>query len=190
MTPAVATPAAEATPLRPSDDLMIPAIAADGSLYPVGKLEAHRLRIHHLAVSVFVFSGDDLLIQQRAAGKYHCAGAWANSCCSHPNWGEDTAQAANRRLWEELGVRGLNLEATAVIDYAADVSDGLHEHERVHVYRAVADRQTLQVLADPAEVSQTRWVNWRDLQRQAARDPAAFAPWFRIYLKRWAELGF
>jgi isopentenyl-diphosphate Delta-isomerase len=172
------------------DPALIPAIAADGSLYPIEKMQAHRLGTHHLAVSVFVFSGDDLLIQQRAAGKYHCAGAWANTCCSHPHWGEAPARAAERRLAEELGLQGLALDHTAVIDYAADVSDGLRECERVHVFRASADRDSLRFRPDPGEVSQTRWADWRDLRSEARATPAVFAPWFRIYLERWSELGF
>jgi hypothetical protein len=52
----------------------IPAIDADGSLYPIDKMAAHRLGQKHLAVSVFVFCGERLLIQKRAAGKYHCGG--------------------------------------------------------------------------------------------------------------------
>ena len=58
----------------------------------------------HLAISVFVFSGTKLLIQQRAAGKYHCPGRWANTCCGHPLPGESVTEAANRRLGEEVGV--------------------------------------------------------------------------------------
>ena len=41
----------------------------DGRLVPVDKLEVHRLGLRHLAVSVFVTIGDEVLIQRRAAGK-------------------------------------------------------------------------------------------------------------------------
>lgn len=37
--------------------LIIPGIAADGSVYPIEKLEAHRTKVLHLAISVFVFRG-------------------------------------------------------------------------------------------------------------------------------------
>ena len=80
------------------DQITIPAIAADESLYPIEKIEAHRLGVLHQAVSIFVFCGADLLVQRRAAGKYHCGGLWANSCCSHPHWGETLQDCAERRL--------------------------------------------------------------------------------------------
>ena len=69
-------------------EIIIPAIAEDGTLYPVEKMAAHRAGQQHLAISVFVFSQNRLLLQQRAASKYHCPGKWANTCCTHPHWGE------------------------------------------------------------------------------------------------------
>jgi isopentenyl-diphosphate delta-isomerase len=172
------------------DAIVISAIAADGSVYPIEKMAAHRGGgVRHLAVSVFVFDGDALLIQRRAAGKYHSAGQWANACCSHPHWNETPADAAARRLQEELGV-ALPLTPTAVLDYDADVSDDLREVERVHVFRADADSKMLRIAADPQEVSETRWADVAALRAEARANPDRFAAWFRIYLERWAELGF
>jgi isopentenyl-diphosphate Delta-isomerase len=165
----------------------IPAIGPDGQLFPIEKLAAHRDGQFHLAISVFVFCGPNLLIQQRAAGKYHCAGQWANSCCSHPHWGEAIEGAAARRLREELGL-ALPLTDVGLIDYAADVGDGLIEHERVHVFRGEWARGA-NLAPDPIEVSATRWETPAALAVEAAINPDAFAPWFRIYLRRWSELG-
>jgi isopentenyl-diphosphate delta-isomerase len=167
---------------------LIAAIAADGSLYPIEKLEAHRRGARHLAVSVFVMDGDALLLQRRAAGKYHCAGLWANSCCSHPAWGETPAAGASRRLYEELGVV-LPLRACGVLEYEAQVTDGLTESERVHVFHAKADARALRLEVDPTEVSETRWAEVAELRREANVGEDRFAPWFRIYLDRWDELG-
>ncbi|MDX2233902.1 MAG: NUDIX domain-containing protein [Hyphomonadaceae bacterium] len=171
-----------------ADEIVIPGIAADGSLYPIEKIAAHRAGALHLAVSVFVFSGDRLLVQRRAAGKYHCAGLWANTCCTHPHWDEPPALSAARRLHEELGL-ALTLTHTGIIDYEADVSGDMRECERVHVYRGVADARRLAVTPDPAEVSETRWATVDELRVDALARPEAYAPWFRIYLERWSELG-
>ena len=102
-------------------------------------MQAHRSGQLHLAVSVFLFCGDEMLIQRRAIGKYHCGGLWANSCCTHPHWGETLAAAARRRMWEELGV-WLRLSAGATLTYRARVGKGLIEHERVQLFRAEADK--------------------------------------------------
>ncbi|MER2472719.1 isopentenyl-diphosphate Delta-isomerase [Photorhabdus laumondii] len=58
----------------------------------------------HRAFSIFVFDNKgNLLLQKRAATKYHSAGLWTNSCCGHPRFGEALEAAANRRLGEEMG---------------------------------------------------------------------------------------
>jgi isopentenyl-diphosphate delta-isomerase len=168
--------------------LVIPAIAPDGSLFPIGKMEAHRQGQQHLAVSVFVFAGDKLLIQQRADGKYHCGGQWANTCCSHPHWGETPADCANRRLGEEVGL-ALPLAFRSIVEYQADVGTGLIENERVHVFRGELDETADVSGFDPAEVQAVRWVHPRDLMREADMKPGLFTPWLRIYLQRWSELG-
>lgn len=170
------------------DTLPIPAIGADGALFPIGKLEAHRLGQLHLAVSVFVFCGDRLLIQRRAAGKYHCGGMWANSCCTHPYWGEDPAACAQRRLRQEVGLV-LPLEHRAVVDYRADVTDGLIENERVHVFEGWMAETRIDMPIDPEEVAELRWIDRNALRAAIAADPESFTPWLRIYLDRWRELA-
>jgi isopentenyl-diphosphate delta-isomerase len=171
-------------------EITIPAIAADGTLFPVEKMAAHREALLHLAISAFVFDGDRLLIQRRALTKYHCGGMWANTVCTHPHWGEAPAACAARRLREELGVTGVALAFTGVSDYRADVGGGLVEHERVHMFRGEADSATLTVAPDPEEVAETRWVAPAALRREMAERPEAFTPWFRIYVARWPDFAF
>ena len=43
----------------------------EGNLEPIEKLEVHRRGLKHKAISIFVFCGGKLLIQQRASNKYH-----------------------------------------------------------------------------------------------------------------------
>lgn len=168
--------------------LVVPAIGPDGRLFPAGKLDVHRTGQQHLAVSVFVFCGDHLLIQRRAAGKYHCAGMWANTCCTHPHWQETPAACASRRLREEVGMT-LPLQARAVVEYCADVTNGLVENERVHVFEGAAKDMTVPTGFDRDEVAALRWVDRPTLRDEVAAAPHAFTPWLRIYLDRWTELG-
>lgn len=167
--------------------IMIPGIAADGSLYPIEKLAAHRAGRLHVAISAFVFSDGELLIQRRADGKYHCAGQWANTCCTHPHWGETVESAAVRRLSEELGFT-LPLRKARTVEYRAVVGEGLIEHERVQMFVGKADRARLKIEPDPAEVSATRWASPEVLRREMAQTPEIFTPWFRIYLDQFPDL--
>ncbi|EDQ32684.1 isopentenyl-diphosphate delta-isomerase, type 1 [Hoeflea phototrophica DFL-43] len=167
--------------------IIIPAIAEDGSLYPVEKLKAHEDGLFHLAISIFVFDGEHLLIQKRAASKYHCGGLWANTCCSHPYWDEPSDSCARRRLNEELGFN-VPLSRRRVVEYSADVGGGLHEHEKVTMYVGSADRATLEVKPNPLEVDEVRWVTPADLATEIAEHPERFTPWFRIYAERYPDL--
>lgn len=170
-------------------DGKIPAIGADGDLFAIEKMQAHRSGQLHLAVSVFIFSGEEMLIQRRAASKYHCPGLWANSCCTHPHWHESLAAAARRRTREELGV-SLRLRSCGTLTYRAAVGGDLIEHEQVQLYEAQTAKSHLRLAPDPAEVMETGWVTRPAVLAAMAVRPQDYAPWFRIYLHRWDELGF
>ncbi|SEM60115.1 isopentenyl-diphosphate delta-isomerase [Loktanella fryxellensis] len=161
----------------------------DGTLTPVDKLDAHRRGLRHKAVSVFVMRGDAVLIQQRAMGKYHTPGLWANTCCTHPHWDEDPAVCATRRLREELGITGLPLTHRDRIEYRASVGNGLIEHEVVEVFVAQA-ADDLTISPDLTEVMATRWVDVAQLMREARETPDTFTPWLRIYLAEHADAIF
>jgi isopentenyl-diphosphate Delta-isomerase len=159
---------------------MIPAWV-DGRLQPLGKLEVHQRGLRHKAVSVFVLDGPRVLIQQRAAGKYHTPGLWANTCCTHPRWEEDPATCAIRRLREELGITGLYPAFAGRVEYRADVGSGLIEHELVDIFVAEA-APGLRIEPNPSEVQAVRWVDLYDLSAEVLRTPEQFTPWLQIYL--------
>lgn len=164
---------------------MIPAWV-NGTLTPVEKLEVHQKGLRHKAISVFVMAGTKVLIQQRALSKYHTPGLWANTCCTHPHWGETSADCAARRLREELGITGLDLRLAEQVEYRADVGGGLTEHEVVDIFLAEAAEDLAQAL-NPVEVASTRWVDLVQLAQETLAAPERFTPWLRIYLADHSE---
>ncbi len=164
--------------------IVIPAWV-DGVLAPVEKVEVHRRALRHKAISVFAMDGERVLIQRRAAGKYHSPGLWANTCCTHPMWGETPVDCARRRLDEELGLRDVTLVSRGQVEYRAYVGSGLFEHEVVDVFVTEADAGA-PLSPDPAEVMATRWVGLRDLIAEVTASPEQFTPWLRIYLDQHA----
>jgi isopentenyl-diphosphate delta-isomerase len=153
----------------------------DGVLQPLDKLEVHRRGLRHPAVSVFLVVGDHYLWQQRAAGKYHSGGLWANTCCTHPAWGEPAAACAARRLDQELGLTGLALTPLARVEYRAAVGNGLIEHELVDVFLAEAATRPA-LCPDPAEVADTRWRSLAETDADIDRHPDRFTAWIKLYL--------
>lgn len=161
----------------------------DGALRPVEKLEVHRRGLRHPAVSVFLLAGGKILLQRRALGKYHTPGLWANTCCTHPHWGETALDCAHRRLGEELGIQPVVLTQRHQVEYRADVGGGLTEHELVDIFVGnVYD--SLTISPNPDEVLATRWVTPATLTAEIAAEPARFTPWLRIYMAEHAAVIF
>jgi isopentenyl-diphosphate Delta-isomerase len=157
---------------------------------PVGtreKQHAHVAGELHRAFSVFIFdSRGRMLLQQRAFTKYHSGGLWSNSCCSHPRPGESTADAARRRLQEELGFT-CPLHVAFSFLYRADVGGGLIEHEYDHVFIGRHDGDTD---ADPGEVAACRWAYPAAVQQEMEAEPDSFTYWFRVAFEELRVRGY
>ena len=154
---------------------------ADRELGTEGKLRAHREARLHRAFSVFLFDAEGrMLLQRRAAEKYHSGGLWTNTCCSHPRPGEEVGAAARRRLEEEMGLR-CELERAFTFVYRAELDDGLWEHEYDHVFIGSVD---VDPEPDPAEVEGWRWVAVEEVEREMEAHPERFTIWFRIAFDR------
>lgn len=148
------------------------------------KIQAHREALLHRAFSVFVFNNKgELMLQQRALGKYHSPGLWTNTCCSHPRPGEETEAAAHRRLQEEMGF-DCTLTKIFHFTYKAPFDNKLTEHEVDHVFVGFSD--TLPVI-NPEEVESYRFATLDDISVEMAENPELFTVWFQIAFERVAE---
>lgn len=161
----------------------------NGVLTPVEKLEAHQKGLKHKAISVFIIRDGQTLLQQRAASKYHTPGLWANACCTHPYWEEDSQDCATRRLQEELGIAGLSLDYRDTVEYRAAVGDGLTEHEVVDIYVAQAP-SNLEMDLNPSEVQDTTWIPISSLTDIVREAPHKYTPWLRIYVEQFSDIIF
>ena len=141
------------------------------------KMEAHRKGVLHRAFSVFIMNGrGEMLIQQRAEGKYHSGGMWSNACCSHPYPGESTPGAAHRRLQEEMGF-DCELRPLFTLKYRLEVGDGLVEHEYDHIY---IGEYAGEVEPNPEEAMDFRYITIPALQEWMEREPEVFTHWFKL----------
>jgi len=143
----------------------------------MGKMEAHIQCKLHRAFSIFIFNNSgQLLLQQRALEKYHSAGKWTNTCCSHPRPGELTADAAKRRLKEEMN---MECEMTPVFtfSYLAELENGLLENEYDHVYFGTCDDLPQ---PNPLEVADFKYINMEELQLSLSEDHENYTAWLKI----------
>lgn len=137
------------------------------------KMDVHRKGLLHRAFSVFLYDGNRLLIQKRAAGKYHSAGLWANTCCSHPRVGETLEEAIQRRLLEETGISCPVQPLTSFV--YREVFDGLSEYELDHVY---IGEYAGGFVCNKEEAEEMKYVDMEELAQHMLLYPQQYAAWF------------
>jgi len=143
------------------------------------KLQAHRRGLLHRAFSIFVFNdGFELMLQQRSSHKYHSAGLWSNTCCSHPLTGESLLDAAHGRLQHEMGF-DCPLREVFSFTYQAEVGAGLTEHEFDHVFIGAYNGQPR---PNPAEARDWRWIELPRLMQLMKTDPDSYTAWLKLII--------
>ncbi|MGV0921356.1 isopentenyl-diphosphate Delta-isomerase [Empedobacter falsenii] len=156
----------------------------DQKLGLMEKQQAHVAGLLHRAFSVFVFnSKGELMIQQRAASKYHSPTLWTNTCCSHPRDNETYEQAAHRRLEEEMGF-DCELEYKFNFIYKAHLENDLIEHELDYVFIGTFDNEPK---LNPDEVMAYRWVELDDLKKDMEKNPQNYTAWFKIIFEHYVS---
>jgi isopentenyl-diphosphate delta-isomerase len=145
------------------------------------KMEAHLTGTLHRAISIFIFNKKgEFLIQQRAYEKYHSGGKWSNTCCSHPKPGEQSLDAANRRLKEEMGMN-CKLTPWFSFTYRAELDNALVEHEYDHVFIGISDEQPK---PHPAEVAAFKYISREELDADIHQNPGQYSEWFKLCFER------
>jgi isopentenyl-diphosphate Delta-isomerase len=148
----------------------------DRQLGTCEKVDAHARGLLHRAVSVLVFDARGrLLLQRRAATKYHSGGLWSNTCCTHPRPGEAVADAAHRRLREEMGF-DCPLTEIGSLNYRVPVGNNFVEHEYDHVFTGRYDRDPT---PDASEADAWQWADAQRLREDLEQRPHLYTPWLR-----------
>ncbi len=154
----------------------------DNPLGLMPKMEAHKKAVLHRAFSVFVFNDEGkLLLQQRAADKYHSPLLWTNTCCSHQRDGETSIEAGKRRLQEEMGF-SCDLEEAFRFVYKAPFDNGLTEHELDHVMIGKFNKNpTINI----KEVENYKWVSLKNVKSDIETRSEIYTEWFKIIFKEY-----
>ena len=153
----------------------------DEEIGTMEKMEAHRRGVLHRAFSIFVFDKNGrMLLQKRAANKYHGALLWSNTCCSHPYPGEEVEKAAARRLEEEMGFT-TGLEKIFTFSYNETVENNLIEHELDHVFVGEFEGE---ININQSEVDQCKYKQVSEIKTELESNPSDFTIWFKIIFPR------
>ena len=157
---------------------------ADEPIGTMPKMEAHEKAVLHRAFSVFVMNNKgEIMLQQRAAHKYHSPLLWTNTCCSHQRVGETNIEAGTRRLKEEMGFETDIKELFSFI-YKAAFDNGLTEHELDHVMLGHYNNSPV---INPEEVADWKWMLPGEIKEDIAQNPQKYTAWFKIIFERFYD---
>ena len=153
----------------------------DNDIGVMEKLQAHQQGLLHRAFSIFIFNEkNELLLQQRALSKYHSAGLWTNTCCSHPRPNETVKDAAHRRLFEEMGV-SCELQIKTNFIYKTPFENGLTEHELDYI---LIGQTSQNPLINKEEVETYKWQSIDEIKKDIILNPNQYTSWFKIALDK------
>lgn len=152
------------------------------------KLTAHLKPTLHRAFSIYLYnSKQQILLHRRAMCKYHSAGLWTNTCCSHPQPGEDLFECAARRLHDELGINYLanDLQEVFCFTYSHSFDNDMHEYEYDHVLLGLYNGTPK---LNPEECMDYRWCTPDELLHDLRKNPHIYTPWLALSAERVAKL--
>jgi len=164
-----------------SDEMIILVDEKDNEIGTGEKIKTHQEGKLHRAFSIFIFnSRNELLLQKRASSKYHSGGLWANTCCSHPNPGETTLDAAHRRLKEEMGF-DTPLKEIFTFTYKIKFDDDMTEYEYDHVFIGEFNGKPD---PDKNEVEEWKLISLEDLKKDVDNNAGNYAYWLKEFLDK------
>jgi len=149
----------------------------------------------HRAFSVFLFNTKgELLLQQRSKVKVTFPSMYTNTCCSHPLYREDeltenealgVRQAAQRRLFEELGIAPAEVPVEDFhfltrIHYKALSNSIWGEHEIDYILFLQKD---VTIRPNPNEIDDVRYVTLEQLNELKGKPDVKLTPWFKLILE-------
>jgi isopentenyl-diphosphate Delta-isomerase len=152
---------------------------ADNEIGTMEKMEAHEKGVLHRAFSVLLYnSKGHILLQKRSKTKYHSAGLWTNTCCSHPRPGESILLAARRKLMQEMGI-DFQPEFAFKFIYQTNLEHRLIEHEYDHV---LVGQYEGEFETNPEEVEDWKFVDSAELKKEITLHPENYTYWFRLIM--------
>jgi len=152
----------------------------------VDKLLAHEKGWQHYAFSIFIFnSKNELLLQKRAAHKYHSPNLWTNTCCSHPLSADlnEIKSFAKNRLQEEMGFT-TNLDFLFQFKYKVKCDNNLTENEIDFVFVGKFDENPT---INNNEASEYKWISINELILNISKNGQHYTEWLKIIFKNHTE---
>lgn len=160
-------------------------ILVDENDNPIGQEEKTKCHLPngklHRAFTALLFDAQGrLLLTRRSQSKMLWPGDWDGTFASHPRKSETYESSAERRMPEEIGIKG-KMDYLFKFEYHIPYKDVGSENEICGTLIGIIDSDSeLGLVKD--EISETKWLSDKDALIEIQNNPENYCPWMLIAL--------
>ena len=161
-------------------------ILVDENDNPIGSEEKVKCHLPkgklHRAFTALLFDNDGrLVLTKRAREKMLWPNEWDGTFASHPRESETYVSSGERRMPEELGIKG-TLDYLHKFEYHVPYKDIGSENEICGTLIGVIDKST-ELKEIEYEIDEIKWISAKELLLELKVNPQIYCPWMLIALK-------
>jgi len=136
----------------------------------------------HRAFTTLLFDKDgSLVLTRRAKEKMLWPGDWDGTFASHPRESETYVSSGERRMPEEIGIKG-KLDYLHKFEYHVPYKDVGSENEICGTLIGIIDKST-ELKKIEGEIDEIKWISAKELLSELKINPQIYCPWMLIALE-------
>ncbi|MGY5144481.1 MAG: isopentenyl-diphosphate Delta-isomerase [Candidatus Nitrosopumilus sp. bin_32a] len=161
-------------------------ILVDENDNPIGSEEKVKCHLPngklHRAFTALLFDDDGrLVLTKRAKEKMLWPNDWDGTFASHPRESETYVSSGERRMPEELGIKG-TLDYLHKFEYHVPYKDVGSENEICGTLIGIIDKST-ELKKIEGEIDEIKWISSKELIGELNKNPQIYCPWMLIALE-------
>ena len=161
-------------------------ILVDENDNPIGSEEKVKCHLPngklHRAFTALLFDEDGrLVLTRRAKEKMLWPNDWDGTFASHPRESETYVSSGERRMPEELGIKG-TLDYLHKFEYHVPYKDVGSENEICGTLIGIIDKAT-ELKEIEGEIDEIKWISSKELIVELKKNPQIYCPWMLIALE-------
>lgn len=166
-----------------SEELVILVDENDNSIGSEEKVKCHLPNGKlHRAFTALLFDEDGrLVLTRRAKEKMLWPNDWDGTFASHPRESETYVSSGERRMPEELGIKG-TLDYLHKFEYHVPYKDVGSENEICGTLIGIIDKST-ELKEIEGEIDEIKWISSKELIAELKKNPQIYCPWMLIALE-------
>jgi len=161
-------------------------ILVDENDNPIGSEEKVKCHLPngklHRAFTALLFDEDGrLVLTRRAKEKMLWPNDWDGTFASHPRESETYVSSGERRMPEELGIKG-TLDYLHKFEYHVPYKEVGSENEICGTLIGIIDKAT-ELKEIEGEIDEIKWISSKELIIELKKNPQIYCPWMLIALE-------